>query len=61
MSQYTPITDLSCYPEINRKITKREYNKVLEVLENTDFNVIYTQDLSSSSNEMIPNFDMMGI
>lgn len=61
MSQYTPVTDLSEYPEINRKITKREYDKVLDKLENADFDIIYTQDLSSSTDELIPDFDYMGI
>lgn len=61
MSQYTPVTDLSNYKEINRRITKREYEKVLYELEDSDFPVIYSQDLSSSTNEMIPDFDCLGI
>lgn len=61
MSQFTPVTDLSDYPEINRTITKREYNKVLDKLLEADFSTIYTQDLASSTCEMIPNFDFEGI
>lgn len=61
MSQYTPVTDLSDFPDINRKITKREYEKVIEKLVNTDFSEIYCQDLSSSTSEMIPDFNLSGI
>ena len=45
----------------NRKITKREYEKVIEKLVNTDFSEIYCQDLSSSTSEMIPDFNLSGI
>lgn len=61
MSQYTPVTDLSSYPEINRRITKREYEKVFNKLIYSDFSIIYSQDLSSSTDEMIPDFDLSGI
>ena len=61
MSQYTPVTDLSDFPDINRKITKREYEKVIEKLVDTDFSEIYCQDLSSSTSEMIPDFNLSGI
>ena len=42
MSQYTPVNDLKEYPEINRTITKREYEKVCNyavniVIENGDY------------------------
>lgn len=31
MAQYTPVNDLSNYPEINRKITKREYLSLIHI------------------------------
>lgn len=61
MSQYTPIGKSERFPELNRKITQREYNKVLDELENSDFSKIYVQDLSSATDEYIPDFDLSGI
>ena len=61
MSQYVPCGNLEKYPEINRKITRREYEKVLNHICSTDFNNCYFQELSSSSKDYIPDFDLTGI
>ena len=61
MSQYTPYGDLKDYKEINRKITKREYNKVLNFAADSKIEMIYTQDISSGSGEFIPKFDLSGV
>ena len=56
MSQYTPFYHASDYPEINRRITTYEYEKVLLGL--TDG---YMQEKSSAKEEYTPAFDLEGI
>lgn len=55
MAQYTPCHRASEFKQINRKITKREYDKVLN-----HFNSLaldgYVQELSSASKDFIPKF-----
>ena len=55
MSQYTPLNDLSNFQEINRKITKREYEKVLNKFIELELNG-YVQELSSANKCYIPDF-----
>ncbi len=61
MSQYTPCGNLEKYPEINRKLTLREHNKVLSFAEDSSIDMIFTQELSSGSEDFIPPFDMEGV
>ncbi len=61
MSQYVPMYRANEYPEINRRITVREYNKVLDKCFDCNFAETYIQDLSSASKEFIPCFDLTGV
>ena len=61
MAQYTPYGKIENYPELQRKITKREYDKVLSFAEGLGFKNIFTQEPSSSSEEFIPDFDLTGV
>ncbi|MGN0447802.1 MAG: radical SAM protein [Acutalibacteraceae bacterium] len=61
MSQYTPYGKIENVPELQRKITKREYEKVVSAAEDLGFQNLYTQDFSSSSEKFIPEFDFRGI
>ena len=61
MGQYTPCGDLEEFKEINRKITRREYDKVLSFAEDTNIEIIYTQELNSSGQQFIPSFDLSGV
>ena len=61
MSQYVPMYKATEYPEINRRITKREYEKVLDFCYDKNFFDIYIQDRSSSTKELIPLFDLSGV
>lgn len=61
MSQYVPLYDAVNYKEINRKITAREYNKVVDACLDRKFKEIYIQEMSSATDEMIPDFDLTGI
>lgn len=61
MSQYIPMYRANEFKEINRKITSREYNKVLEKCFECNFSDVYIQELSSATTEYIPDFDLSGI
>lgn len=60
MAQYIPCGIADKYPEINRKITKREYQKVLDHLELLGFDG-FAQDLSSATKDYIPSFELEGL
>lgn len=59
MAQYFPTYKAKEDEVICRKISKREYNMVLELLEN--FENGYIQELSNHEEEFVPNFDLSGI
>ena len=61
MAQYTPCGDLSEFPEINRKITKREYEKVVNYALDNSFDKLFIQELSSADKSFIPKFDFTGV
>ena len=57
MSQYTPYGDIQNYKELNRPITKREYQKVVDSLQNLSEDKVFIQHLNSSSTKFIPKWD----
>ena len=57
MSQYTPYGNIQNFKELNRPITKREYEKVLNSLQNLNEDKVFIQDLNSSSTKFIPKWD----
>ena len=61
MSQYTPFGKIEEYKELQRKITAREYEKVLSAAENMGFKNLFLQDFDSSDEKFIPDFDFTGI
>lgn len=61
MSQYVPMYKACEYSEINRRITRREYDKVLSYCYDASFSEVYVQELSSATREFIPSFDLTGI
>lgn len=61
MAQYTPCGDLSAVKEIDRPITQREYDKVVDYAISLGFENIFIQELSSANEKYIPSFDFEGI
>lgn len=59
MAQYTPMQS-SAFPELNRHITKMEYNSVLKTAQNLGFSG-YSQDKSSAVSEYTPDFNLQGV
>ena len=56
MAQYTPCGNLTGYDEINRRLTKREYNKIVDYILSLGLDKIFIQDLSSAHEQFIPDF-----
>ena len=61
MAQYTPYGKTDNYPELQRKITQREYDKVLSFALSLGFENIFTQEHESATTEFIPDFDLTGV
>ena len=55
MAQYFPCANAYSYKSINRKITKREYEKVLNCYNKLNFDG-YIQELCSAKEEYVPKF-----
>lgn len=61
MNQYTPTETLpEKFPELQRRVTKMEYNSVVRHAQSLGLNG-YTQEKSSASPEYIPDFDLSGL
>ena len=61
MAQYTPCNALSEVKEINRPLTKREYDKVVNAALDMGFEKLFLQELSAADKKFIPPFDFSGI
>ena len=61
LSQYTPFYKSRDYPEINRRITTYEYNKVLDTAISLGLTQGFMQEKSSAKEEYTPPFDLEGI
>lgn len=59
MGQYVPAGKACEHPKLSRKITKREYLKVLAHLEDLGIDG-YSQELSAATDEYIPDWDYKG-
>ena len=58
MSQYIPLGNAEKYPEISRRLTEKEYQKVLDYLDTTALDG-FLQELSSASEEYVPDFNLI--
>lgn len=61
MSQYTPCGKAGEYPTINRTLSEREYDIVLNHAEKLDLENVFIQERDSSSTDFIPDFNLTGI
>ena len=61
MSQYTPCGDLSCYPEINRRLTRREQEVVETYLFDKGWEEGFVQERDAADKLYIPSFDLTGV
>lgn len=61
MSQYTPFYNSHMYPEIDRRLIRKEYEKVLNHFIKLDFSNGYIQERDSADSKYVPDFDLEGI
>ncbi len=61
MSQYTPFYAAEKYPEINRPITRKEYEKVVNHLYRLGIEEGYVQERQSADVQYIPDFNLEGV
>ncbi len=61
MAQYTPCGEIDRFPELQRPITQREYDKVVAALADLGFENAYVQERTSADTQYIPPFDLTGI
>ncbi|NLD88593.1 MAG: radical SAM protein [Clostridiales bacterium] len=61
MSQYTPAGNTEGFNTLSRRLTSREYERVLEEVDLCGFRHGFFQELSSANEEYIPDFDLTGI
>ena len=57
MNQYTPLAQMEQYPEINRKITQREYEKVIDYAISLGIENAFIQEGETAKESFIPDFE----
>ena len=61
MNQFTPVWKNEKYPELNRKVTRREYEKVLDAAVELGIENGYFQEGETAKESFIPAFDYEGV
>lgn len=68
MNQYTPMTETpsmlrvkDSYPELFRKVTKREYERLIDFILSLNISNAFIQEGHTASDSFIPDFDYTGI
>lgn len=56
MAQYTPFGEIENFTELQRPITQREHQKVLDHILQLKLDNIYLQELAAANKQFIPNF-----
>ena len=57
MAQYFPTNKAKDFPEINRKLTKKEYEEIENYLYSLDLDNGYIQELGEHEEEYVPDFE----
>ncbi len=58
MRQYTPMHQAESFPELRRKITSMEYDRVVKAAREFGFQDIYTQSVESVGSKYVPDFSV---
>ena len=64
MNQYTPIApylDIHTYPELNRTITEKEYDELIDYAISLGIENGFIQNGETCSESFIPSFDYSGL
>ena len=61
MSQYTPMEQIKNHPLLSRKVTKREYAKVVDYALSLGWENAFIQEGETAKESFIPGFDGLGV
>ncbi len=61
MNQYTPVRRFDEYPFLNRKVTKREYERLLSFAVDLGLENAFFQEGETAEESFIPPFDLTGL
>lgn len=61
MNQYTPLSQVSHIPELNRKVTAEEYDRVIDFCLRLGIENAFIQEGDTAKESFIPPFDLEGI
>lgn len=61
MSQYTPLPHVKHYPKLNRRVTKAEYDEVVDYASFLGMKQVYIQEEGCARESFIPAFDYCGV
>lgn len=61
MNQYTPLRQFTNYPALNRKVTKREYDRVINHAMEIGICNAFIQEGETAEESFIPKFDYEGV
>ncbi len=57
MRQYVPMGEIQGFPELNRKLTAREYRRVVDYALSLGFPTLYVQEKESAEKHFIPQWE----
>ena len=61
MAQYTPMYKASDYPELQRQVTEKEYDALVDYFCDLELENGFVQEHSSATSDYTPNFDLRGL
>ena len=61
MNQYTPLPQVSDIPELNRRVTKREYERLIDYAISLGVEQAFVQEGQTAKESFIPDFDYEGV
>ncbi len=61
MNQYTPVREIPAHPELNRRVTKREYERLLDYALDLGIRNAFIQEGKTQEASFIPAFDGTGV
>lgn len=61
MNQYTPLPHVAAYPELNRRVTEREYEAVVDYALGRGLENGFIQEGGTAEESFIPEFDESGV
>ena len=61
MNQFTPVGDMSSYPELTRTLTAEEYDEVVDYAIDLGVEYGFIQEQGTASESFIPEFDLEGM